>query len=127
MVNMNPTKSEELYYIASLRHTRKADDFITFWRADNAGYAWPLQWAGQYNRASVEAEMDYYHNGDRSIAVPVGVVSSLAVPPASGKVDGDTGPVVMNTAENWKALIAAMICAPAIPPKPEIFTKKDMA
>lgn len=107
------------YCIASIRHTRREHRYITFWRPDDKGYAWPLPWAGRYSAERVLAELSYYNNGERSIAVRAEAAEALGEPPQSGDVDGDVGPVVRNTAANWKALLAGVIEQPADKPKPE--------
>lgn len=99
-------------FIASVAHTQKGHKYITFWRPDNAGYAWPLSWSGRYCSQQVLEEMTYYNDGIHTIAVPVEVVEKLAIPPEKGMVDNDAGPVVLNTRENWNALVQAVIRPP---------------
>ncbi|WP_426110976.1 hypothetical protein [Massilia sp. PWRC2] len=93
------------FYVVSVKHTQREQPYITFWRPDNKGYAWPLSWAGQYSEAEVAADLEYYHNGYDSFAIPCALMDSLAVPPALGTIDNNAGPVVMNTKLNWKFLI----------------------
>lgn len=108
-----------LYYIASLKHTRRENDYITFWRPDNAGYAWPLSWAGKYTAEQVLAEQDYYNNGTCKIAVPCDLVDALGIPTAPGMVDNDAGPVVLNNRTNWRCLIEFAIEPPKSKPQPQ--------
>jgi hypothetical protein len=96
------------YFIVSVNHTLRENAYITFWRADNSGYAWPLSWAGEYPEARVLANLGYY-NGGGNIAVPVEVVRPLAIAPAPGRIDGDAGPVVLNNRANWDVLKANVI------------------
>lgn len=54
------------YFIVSLKHTNKKDKYVTLWRPDNAGYAWPLELAGKY-----KGYEEGYHHDDENIPVPV--------------------------------------------------------
>lgn len=54
-----------MYYIISLRHTRKQSDHICLWRPDNAGYTSCQDSAGLYE----SPEKDYH---DSEINMPVG-------------------------------------------------------
>lgn len=106
------------FYIVSVAHTNRDHRYITVWRPDNCGYAWPLSWAGKYSEAEVKALPDYYHNGTDSFAVPCGVLDELAVPTIPGTVDNDAGPVVMNKWANWKRILEAIPWPPAQQPMP---------
>ena len=106
------------FYVVNLSHTNKEHRYITFWRPDDKGYAWPLPWAGRYDRARILASLDYY-NGGENIAVPCEIVEQLAVPPAPGLIDGDVGPVVPSNAECWDVLIAYKIADTKYEPKPK--------
>mgnify|MGYP001602757590 CR=1 FL=1 len=106
------------YYVISVHHTRKRDRYITFWRPDNKGYAWPLSWSGKYSRDMVMSHLDYYNNGE-NIAGSCDVVDALTTTPRKGGIDGDAGPVVLNTPDNWRALMAEVIQIPPYPIKPK--------
>jgi len=93
------------FYVVSVSHTQREQPYITVWRPENAGYAWPLSWAGKYTEAQIDELPHYYHNGAESFAVPCMLMDNLAVPPTPGTVDNDAGPVVLNTKLNWKCLI----------------------
>lgn len=108
----------EDFYIVSIRHTPARDIYITFWRPDDRGYAYPLSWAGRYPRERVAGHLGYYNDGHNNIAVPCRVVDPLSVAPANGLIDNDAGPVVPNSRANWNTLLAAVIEAPAFRPKP---------
>lgn len=89
--------------ICDLRPKWRGKPYITFWRANNSGYAYPLSWAGNYTDVEVIAGGKYYtvktgHSLTR-FAVPREVAEAMAVPPSPGRIDGDAGPVVPNTAE----------------------------
>lgn len=50
-----------MYYIISLKHTRKTDKWITLWRPNNAGYCYAQSDAGiypDYERGYHDAEGD---------------------------------------------------------------------
>lgn len=97
------TKPE--YYVVSVVHTQRENRYITVWRPDNAGYAWPLSWAGRYPQASILESLAYYHQGE-NVAVPCNLLDSIAVAPLPGTVDNDAGPVVLNTKSNWALIIS---------------------
>jgi hypothetical protein len=50
--------------IISLRHTRRHDKCITFWRPDNKGYTWLLKDAGNY-----ETPVKGYHDNDDNMPI----------------------------------------------------------
>ncbi|MGE8495418.1 hypothetical protein [Comamonas sp.] len=105
-------------YIVSTKYTKRNSRYITFWRPDNAGYAWPLCWAGRYDSESVKAEQDYYNNGDDTVAVLCSAVDALGIAPHPGDVDGDKGPVVINSKGNWNAILAGLVAVPLKTPRP---------
>lgn len=107
------------HYIVSLKHTRRDQQYITFWRKDDCGYAWPLSWAVKHTEAHIRAHIDYYHRGDDTLAVPCAAVDALAVDPVKGTIDGDAGPVVMNTRANWGAILAAAMPGARYTPQPQ--------
>lgn len=107
------------FLIVSIKHTTRRDPYIAFWRPDNCGYAWPLSWAGRYPEKLVRADLRYYNGGDNDIAVPEEVVEALATPVAPGVIEGNAGPVVANTRENWQQLLAAVIAPPLHHPRPQ--------
>jgi hypothetical protein len=106
-------------FIVNLSHTHRQDRYITLWRPDDKGYAWPLSWAGRYPRELVMENLHYYNTGTANIAVPCEVVEALAVDPLPGTVDGNAGPVVPSTRANWQLLIAAVVATPPYRPTPE--------
>ena len=106
-------------YIVSLKHTNREHAYITFWRPEDKGYAWPLSWAGKYDEQAVMAERDYYHRGDDTLAVPCLLVDALAVPPTKGTVDNDAGPVLLNNKTNWKCILEFALPNPLHKPQPQ--------
>ncbi|UGQ44938.1 hypothetical protein [Massilia endophytica] len=106
-------------YIVSVKWTRRDSPYITFWRPDDCGYAWPLSWAGRYAEDDVLANKDYYHNGVSTIAVPCMLVDNLGVPPVKGTVDGDAGPVVLNNRTNWNCILEFALPDPLDKPQPQ--------
>ena len=100
------------YFVVSVVHTHRSHKYITFWRPEDKGYAWPLPWSGRYSEEYLLSKLQFYNDGWHSIAVPVDVVERLGVTPAKGQIDGDIGPVVLNTRENWKLLEEAAIRPP---------------
>lgn len=96
------------YYVAELGATRAADLYICFRRpVVGQGVCWPLPWAGAWSEAEVVQAAAELNDGVETIAVPRDAVHALATPPPAGKIDGDVGPVVRNSASNRRALIVA--------------------
>lgn len=100
------------YYIISLNHTAKRDAYICFWRPSNAGYCWPLSWAGRYSEAVIKEHLYYYNNGYCSLAVRCDAIDAISEPPKDGKIDDNAGPVVRNLRRNWKKIMDALIEQP---------------
>lgn len=100
------------YYIVSIKHTHKADQYISLWRPDNAGYCYSLEWAGKYDEALIREKPDYYNNLEDSFPVPIAVAQSIAIPPEHGNI---TGPVIQNNRENWRRLKRSWVDMVAIP------------
>jgi hypothetical protein len=114
-----PDLSGREFYVVSLAHTNREHAYISVWRPDNAGYAWPLSWAGKYTAEQIEANLDYYHRGDSTIAVPCEVLDAISVPPTKGTIDNDAGPIVPNTKGSWYDILFAPIWPLAHEPKPQ--------
>lgn len=100
--------SDEPYLICDLRAEWKGKPYITFWRPNNANYAYPLSWAGDYSKATVDAQPRYYTAKDgrtlSRFAVSRIVAESMAEAPEPGRIDGDAGPVVKNSGVNRRNL-----------------------
>lgn len=91
------------YFIVDIRKEWRRQKYITFWRPNNSNYAWPLSWAGRYDKETVDAHGLYYcnTNGGRSLVrfpVPCEVVEAMALTePDGGDIDGNAGPVLRNS------------------------------
>ena len=109
--------TEARFYICDLRPEWRRNWAVTFWRPDNAGYAYPLSWAGKYSAEKVKKGGSYYAKRSRAgdeaerpgktlirFPVPCEVAEAMAVASPPGKIDGDAGPVVMNNGKNRIAL-----------------------
>lgn len=96
------------FLICDLRDEWKWCGYITFWRPNNSNYAYPLVWAGDYAKADVDAKAHYYTERQGKIlkrfAVPRAIAEAISEAPERGLIDGDTGPVVRNTADNRRKL-----------------------
>ncbi|MTH96540.1 hypothetical protein [Roseibium sp. RKSG952] len=96
------------FYIADMRRNWRTNPYVTFWRPENAGYAYPLSWAGKYSRETVTDGGRYYTQREGKslirFAVPCDAAEAIAEPPTPGTIDGDAGPVIRNTAENRRRL-----------------------
>lgn len=107
------------FYIVSVKHTKRSDKYITVWRPNDAGYCWPLSWAGKYSEFDVLENLSYYNRGDDTIAVPCALLDSRSVAPEKGRVDNDAGPVVLNNKENWLKIMELCIRKPMNKPRPQ--------
>ena len=111
--------SQRLFYVISLNHTKRRDAYITIWRPDDKGYAYPLSWSGRYTEDRIASMLGYYNSGHSAVAVPCDVLDAIAIAPKAGLIDGDAGPVIPNRAASWKAILANLIATPAHKPAPE--------
>lgn len=120
---------DQLYCIASLKHTNKHHEHITFWGPDWRGYVLAItdERVGKY---PLDEARDRLNDGVDCLAVPEAVVKELLSPtPYYGTSRGTVaqwydipGPVVDNTRANWNRLIAASLPREnGLKPKPEVF------
>lgn len=112
-MSKNASPSTEEYFIVSLKHLQREHLYVTLWRDKNAGYAWPLSWAGRYSKEDVLRKLHYYNSGP-NVAVPCSVIEALAVEPIKGYIDGDAGPVVPSNRTTWKKILASVIAEPTL-------------
>lgn len=108
----------DMFYVVDLR-PEMMRKYVTFWRPNDAGYAWPLPWAGKYDKARIDADGSYYcnTNGGKNLVrfpVPCEIVESLAGGrmPDPGDVDGDVGPVLRNSLKVRRKLRSAAYIPP---------------
>lgn len=112
-----PAPKDGPFYIVDLRPDC-SQKYICFWRPNNAGYAYPLSWAGRYDKSTVDANGSYYCNTNgskRLVRFPVScaVVESLAIKlPDAGDIDGDAGAVLKNSEKVRRKLRAAAYVPP---------------
>jgi hypothetical protein len=87
-----------MYYIISLKHTRKGEKCIAFWRPNNQGYCILAALAGQY-----ETPVKDYHDSEDNIPVQIKEVEKLLKPDPFS-----SGPkrflILPNTPSNHKIL-----------------------
>ena len=122
--------SEQIYYIASLKHTHNHSEHITFWGKDWRGYVLAIA----NDRIGTYPESEFgmtLNDGVDTIAVPIDVVHSLLSPAPYYASCGIArpfydiaGPVVDNTRANWNRLIAAAVPSKGAKPKPTVFRGK---
>lgn len=109
---------ETLFFIVDIRKDWRRHKYITFWRPNNANYAWPLSWAGRYDKATIDAQGWYYCNtngGPSLVRFPVQceVVESMALTkPDRGDIDGNAGPVLRNSEKVRRKLRASAYIPP---------------
>lgn len=118
-----------LYIIASLKHTNKSHEHITFWGPEWRGYVLAVtdERVGKYSESEVLDGL--LNDGVDCIAVPEDAVKALLSPtPFYQRQDGSKhqfydipGPVVDNTRANWNRLIAASLPRNSSKPKSEVF------
>lgn len=112
------TNESNLFYVVSLKHTRRNDLYITIWGPNDKGYRWALSRAGKYDRERVMAHQGYYNTGCSDVAVPCEILDRVGIPAKPGHHDNDTGPCVENTRANWKLIMANVIAPPKHPMNP---------
>lgn len=122
--------SEQVYYIASLKHTHNHSEHITFWGKDWRGYVLAItdDRIGTYPESEFGGTLN---DGVDTIAVPIDVVQSLLSPTPYYASCGVArpfydiaGPVVDNTRANWNRLIASAVPTNGGKPKPTVFRGK---
>lgn len=107
------------FYVISLKHTRRTDRYVTLWKPNDRGYCFRTTNAGRYAEEMVRAHLGYYNSGT-SIAVPCEVIDSRTVMTTPrDQFDGPDGPAFLNTAANWKLLLANVIEPPPYKPEPQ--------
>lgn len=102
----------DLFYIVDLRPKWSRNPYVSFWRPKDAGYCYPLSWAGKYTAERVAEGGDYYTYkewtsekgpGRLFTRFPVrcsdieALVAEVGGPPDTegrGRVDGNAGPVL---------------------------------
>lgn len=119
------------YLIASLKHTNKYHEHITFWGPNYRGYVIAItdDRVGRYSADFIENDC-VLNDGESCIAIPEDAVKALLSPtPYYAASNGKAhpfydipGPVVDNTRANWNKLIAASLPRKSeVKPKPQIF------
>lgn len=126
---MNSTQGESdspRYYIASLKHTENHHEHVTWWAKDRCGYT-PV--IGDYTGTYGHEEAMRLNDGIDCMAVPVSLIADLQAPEPywkpGARLYDQRGPVVENSRENWRQLIAG--CRPERAPKPRVFRGRRRA
>lgn len=86
----------EQYYVVSLSHTNKKDNYVTIWRPDNAGYCWSREQAGVY-----DSFQPGYHDSETNIAVEKSTLDKYFLPVV---YDGKNKHMIPNCQLVWDAL-----------------------
>lgn len=120
----------DVFYIASLKHTIRDHEHITFWGPGHCGYVLVIKdgHTGEYTLA----EAQRLNDGRDHLAVPAEAVKALLSPEpyfrngfgVAARFYDTPGPVVDNTKVNWDRLIAASLPGQVYKPKPEVFRRK---
>jgi hypothetical protein len=90
-----------MYYIISLTHTQKQDEFITLWRPNNAGYCYSKQSAGLY-----ENPEKGYHDSIDNMSLSEDNAYKLWI---TVNYDGPEKQMIPNCSAVWKQLNVKMI------------------
>lgn len=122
--------NEQLFYIASVKHTIRDDEHIRWWGPDHRGYT-PV--VGPNIGAYSLAEAARLNDGFDCVAVPVETVRALLSPTpyfrngfgVAARFYDQPGPVVDNTRANWNRLIAEGLEGRQYKPKPEVYSRKQ--
>lgn len=123
---MSGRTDTDQYVIVDLRSAWARKPFVSFWRSDFSGYAYPLSWAGDYNRTTVIEKGSYLTRRRYSaatdkdtgkwecFAVLRSVAEAIGIEPLPGQIDGNAGPVVVNNKQNRDYLIANRLRLPRV-------------
>jgi hypothetical protein len=98
----------DAFFVCDLRPEFAGQPYVTFWRPENANYAWPLEWSGRYRLDELQPGYHEVRRGrtvDR-FPVPCEVVEQLAKRSKPGQIDGGVWAVVPNTLRNRRILRA---------------------
>lgn len=105
------------FLICDLRTEWNWRPYVTFWRPNNANYAYPLVWAGDYTEADVMQGGSYYTTVESGSLIRFPILRSHVEPmaraPEPGHIDGDTGPVIRNDSRT-RAKLRKLAYQPAI-------------
>lgn len=94
------------YYVAALGPAHVHDPYICFLcPMPGDSVCWPLPWAGTWSEADVVEAAAELNDGVDTVTVPENAVHALATAPCAGRIDGDVGPVVRNSASHRRALV----------------------
>ena len=98
------------FYIVDVRPAWAREPYLTMWRANDAGYAQSVPWAGLYSLAEISPG-HCKTEGRRIIrmAVPAEIVQKLAEPPIPERPIDGPGPVLHNTPAVVRALKRARL------------------
>ena len=93
----------DIYLIASIKHTRKDDKFITFWQKNSSGYCYDLELAGTYSKEEVFDKLHYFSNHVSTIAIHIDKIIERFVKSDHYSLN-HPGLVVSNNKSNWKLI-----------------------
>lgn len=101
------------FFVVDLRPAWASELYVTLWRANDAGYAQSIPWAGLYSLDQIASGQRHYCKSEgRKIvrmAVPADVVRKLATQPIPERPVDGPGPVLHNTPAILKALKRARL------------------
>lgn len=122
--------TEPMFFIASIKHTSKEHEHITWWATNHRGYTPVLgERCGRYTLEQAKKLNDGYD----TLAVPAEALQPLlsrepyyllSHTHTAHRFYDQRGPVVDNTKANWDAIVESALDGVMLQVKPEIFRRK---
>lgn len=85
-----------MYYLISLCHTQKNEEYITLWRPNNSGYCFSKEMAGIYPKT-----LKGYHDSETTMPITIEVAEKLFV---TAEHEGKKANMIPNNQKTWNAL-----------------------
>ncbi len=117
---MTDQAKEEVFYVASLSHTSKDEEFIVWWMPEQRGYTRVLGQAGRYSTSDMMAHG--LNDGVTTVAIPLEVADSFGIEQpyfkTGERIFSSPGLVVPNSIGVWREM-KRYTCSPVLPvPQP---------
>lgn len=90
--------------IMSVKHTRPGHRWITFWRPNDAGYSFRMDWCGEYPESAIIRQPGYYDSVHGTYAVPAEYVRARAI---LGHDESGFAHRVPYTKRMWRKMVRA--------------------
>jgi hypothetical protein len=109
--------NNQLYYVVSVKHTKRTDKYITLWNPDDKGYCFSIDKAGKYTFDQIEKSLNYYHTG-YDIAVKCEILDAICCKSEEWYLDNICD-VVKNKSSTWFDIMYAPTWNIPIDPFPQ--------